>query len=111
MKGNTKEVDAVMAQVMKEDADKRLADVAKESAFWCNDGRTVKNMRDLQEALEQMSDEVYAFHANAEKNDFSIWARDVLMDERLYLDLSRSADRSEAAKRVAARVTVLSSRR
>ena len=110
MKGNIKGVDAVITKVLKEDADKRLADVPGESAFWCNDGRIIRSMRELRETLGQMSDELYAYHVNAEKNDFSTWAKDVLMDERLAWDLSRAADRSEAARRVAARVTYLASK-
>jgi len=111
MKGsNLKEGNAVMTKILKQDADKRLADVPGEYAFWCNDGRIVKSMRELKETLEQMSDEGYAYHANAEKNDFSAWAKDVLIDQRLALDLSKSTDHSEAAKCVAARVTYLASK-
>jgi hypothetical protein len=107
---NLKGGNAVMTKILKQDADKRLADVPGEYAFWCNDGRIVKSIRELQETLEQMSDAVYAYHANAEKNDFSAWVKDVIIDQRLALDLAKSADRSEAAKRVAARVTYLASK-
>jgi len=111
MKGsNLKGGDAVMTKILKQDADKRLADVPGEFAFWCNDGRIVKSMRELKETLEQMSDAVYAYHANAEKNDFSAWVKDVLIDDKLAWDLSKSADRSQAVKRVAARVAYLASK-
>ena len=111
MKGsNLKEGNAATTKILKQDADKRLADVPGEYAFWCNDGRIVKSMRELKETLEQMSDAVYAYHANAEKNDFSAWTKDVLIEERLPWDLSKSMNRSQAAKRVAARVTYLASK-
>jgi hypothetical protein len=111
MKGsNLKRGNAAMTTTLKQDADKRLADVPAEYAFWCNDGRIIKSMRELKEALEQMGDETYVYHVNAEKNDFSTWAKDVLIDERLAWDLSKSTDRSEAARRVAARVTFLASK-
>lgn len=99
-----------MTKILKQDAEKRLADVPAEYAFWCNDGRIVKSMRELKEALEQMGDELYVYHANAEKNDFSVWAKDVLIDEKLARDLSRSANRLEAARCVAARVAFLASK-
>ena len=99
-----------MTVILKPEADKRLADVPVEYAFWCNDGRIIKSMRELKEALEQMGDAIYVYHANAEKNDFSTWVKDVLVDEKLAWDLSKSTDRSEAAKRVAARVTFLASK-
>ena len=111
MKGsNLKEGNAATTKILKQDADKRLADVPGEYAFWCNDGRIVKSMRELKETLEQMSDAVYAYHANAEKNDFSAWVKDVLIDDKLAWDLSKSADRSQAVKRVAARVAYLASK-
>ena len=99
-----------MTKLLKQDAQKRLADVPGEYAFWCNDGRIVKSMRELKEALEQMGDDNYVYHVNTEKNDFSIWTKDVLIDEKLAWDLSKSTDRSEAARCVAARVTFLVSK-
>ena len=99
-----------MTKMLKQDAEKRLADVPGEYVFWCNDGRIVKSMRELKEALDQMDDAIYVYHANAEKNDFSTWVKDVLIDEKLAQDLSRSADQMEAARCVAARVTFLASK-
>ena len=77
-----------MTVILKPEADKRLADVPAEYAFWCNDGCIIKSMRELKEALEQISDATYIYHANAEKNDFSTWVKDVLLDEKLAWDLS-----------------------
>jgi hypothetical protein len=110
MKGNLKGGNAAMTKILKQDAEKRLADVPGEYAFWCNDGRIVKSMRELKEALEQMGDAIYVYHVNAEKNDFSTWVKDVLVDEKLARDLSKSADRIEAARCVAARVAFLASK-
>jgi hypothetical protein len=36
-----------------------------------------------------MTDEIYAFHANAEKNDFTNWVRDIIKDKRLRRNLKR----------------------
>ena len=99
-----------MTKILKQDAEKRLADVPEGYAFWCNDGRIIKSMRDLKEALGQMDDAIYVYHANAEKNDFSTWVKDVLADEKLAKDLSKSMNRSEAARCVAAHVTVLANK-
>ena len=99
-----------MTKILKQDAEKRLADVPGEYVFWCNDGRIIKSMRELKEALEQMGDESYVYHVNAEKNDFSTWVKDVLVDEKLARDLSKSVDRAEASRCVAARVTFLASK-
>jgi hypothetical protein len=104
---NQKRGNVAMTNTLKRDADKCLADVPVAYVFWCNDGRIIKNMRELKEALEQMDDAVYVYHVNSEKNDFSTWVKDVLSDEKLAWDLSKSMDRLEAARRVAARVTLL----
>jgi hypothetical protein len=96
-----------MTKTLKQETDKHIVDVPAEYAFWCNDGRIIKNMRELKEALEQMDDAIYVYHANAEKNDFSTWVKDVLADEKLAWALSKSMDRPEAARRVAVRVTFL----
>jgi hypothetical protein len=67
-------------------------------------------MKELCEGLESMSDETFVFHVNADKNDFSNWVRDVITDEKLARDLSKTRNRSQAVQRVVARVRSLSAR-
>jgi hypothetical protein len=97
-----------MAKIQKEDARKYMADVPEEYVFRCQDSRGFKNLRELRDGLANMTEEVYAYHANAEKNDFSRWVRDVIKDEKLAADLQSSTSRSEAMKRVGTRVANLS---
>jgi hypothetical protein len=97
-----------MAKTQEEDAHKYLADAPQEYVFRCHDSRVFKNLRELRDGLANMTEEVYAYHANAEKNDFSRWVRDVIKDEKLALDLQSSTSRSEAMKRVGTRVANLS---
>lgn len=99
-----------MAISLHEQAKKSLATVPEEYVFWCHDGRILRNMKDLAEALEIMSDETFSHHVNAEKNDFANWVRDIIKDEKLARDLSRSNDRAVAAKAVSARETSLTAR-
>ena len=94
-------------KVAKQDAEKFLADVPDDRAFWCCDGRVFKNMMELAEGLEAMSDETFQYHSNDEKHDFSNWLNDVIEDEKLGRDLARPLTRREAAKRVNDRVTLL----
>ncbi len=94
-------------KVTKQDAEKLLADVPEERAFWCSDGRVFRNMRDLSDGLANMSDETFNYHLNDEKHDFSNWLQDVVEDEKLAKDLSNTITRREAAKRVNDRVTLL----
>lgn len=57
-----------------------------------------------------ISDETFVFHANAEKNDFGNWVKDIIKDEKLAKDLTKAQSRIQAAKSVAARVSFLSAK-
>ena len=97
-----------MAKIQKEDARKYLEDVPEEYVFRCHDSCIFKNMRELRDGLTNMSEETYVYHANAEKNDFSNWVRDVIKDERLAVDLMSAKSRAEAVNRVGTRIAILS---
>jgi hypothetical protein len=96
-----------MARVQKDEARKYLADVPVEHVFRCHDSRILKNMRELRDGLASMTEETYAYHANAKKNDFSQWVRDIIKDEKLATDLQHSVAKNEAARRVGNRITTL----
>jgi len=99
-----------MAKFQKLDAGKLLANVPDEYAFCCRDGGIFRNMRELRNGLEVISDETFVFHANAEKNDFGNWMKDIIQDEKLARDLIKAQSRLQAAKSVAARVSFLSAK-
>jgi hypothetical protein len=92
---------------LKYDAQKFLAIVPEEYVFRCHDGRVLKNMQELEEALATMADETFAYHSNSEKKDFSNWVRDIIGDEKLAKDLENALDRNQAARIVASRVDIL----
>ncbi len=60
-----------------------VADVEPEKAFWLNDGRMLKNLKELAQALETMDGALWSFHANGEKNDFANWVEDVFGQKQL----------------------------
>jgi hypothetical protein len=96
-----------MIRITKSVAEKRLGDVDHDKQFWCHDGHYLKNLRELESALEQMTEETFRYHANEAKSDFSNWVRDIIGDEKLSRDLKKSATRAQAAKSVAARIVSL----
>ena len=51
-----------------------------EQQFWTNDGRILKDLIELREALSQMEKHVFDHHVNGEKNDFADWVEFVLQD-------------------------------
>jgi len=96
-----------MVGITKSIAEKRLGDVSQEKQFWCHDGRYLKNLQELEAALEQMEEETFRYHVNETKSDFSNWVRDVIGDEKLSRDLQKSTTRTQTAKKVSERIALL----
>jgi hypothetical protein len=99
-----------MATVTKAAAKERLNDVPDEKRFWCHDGRYLKNLEELEAALEQMTNDTFTYHSNESKTDFSNWVSDVIGDEKLARDLLKSSTQEQAAKNVASRIKWLKTR-
>ncbi len=96
-----------MERVSKTNAKKWLANVPAAYTFKSRDGRELKNLRELSEALQQMSDETFCFHSVAGRSDFSIWVDDIIGDARLAAQLAATGTRQQAASVTAARMAVL----
>ncbi|NIM45415.1 MAG: hypothetical protein GTO54_07300 [Nitrososphaeria archaeon] len=99
-----------MARILRHDAGRLLGNVPEEYVFRCCDGHILKNMKELKDALGSMTDEAFAYHSGEERNDFSNWVRDIIMDEKLARDLAKSPSRAQAAKSAARRIAFLSSK-
>jgi len=97
-----------MPKVIKtQDVMSMLSNMPEEKVFWCNDGRIFRNMRDMGDGLSSMTEETYGYHAHADKNDFANWVRDVIRDGDLAKNISKATNRTQAAKVVADRVSLL----
>lgn len=57
--------------------------VPRDKLFLTIDGRHIYNLVHLVGVLEQMDDHTFRYHANAEKNDFSNWIKDVMGNAQL----------------------------
>jgi hypothetical protein len=101
---------AKIVKISKEEANRRLGDVPDEKHFWCQDGKVVKNLKELEEALNGMGDETFHYHASGGRNDFSNWIGDVVGDNKLANDLSKAKSRIQASKAVAQRISFLKSK-
>ena len=98
-----------MTRMLRPNAEKLLAPVPEGHAFWCCDGRVLRDMTELGKAFDTMTDEAFAYHSKGEKKDFSNWVRNIIGDEELGRDLESSPNRTQAAETVAERVALLSS--
>ena len=68
--------------------------VSPEYYFFLADGRPLKNLLELADALEEMTDEIFQHHVNEHKNDFAKWASEVFNDEELALKLGHAKSRA-----------------
>lgn len=100
-----------MVRISKVIAEKRLGDVEDDKQFWCQDGHYLKNLQELETALEQMTEDTFRFHSNETKSDFSNWVNDVIGDDKLSRDLRKSVTKTQAVKSVAERIALLNMRR
>lgn len=80
----------------------RLAQAPADKCFWVRDGRILANLKDLETALQEMTEETFRYHVNKEKNDFSKWVEEVLQDRTLARELKRVRTRRGALKKVRA---------
>ncbi len=68
---------------------KRFSEAPEDKRFVLNDGRILKDLKELADALEHMSDDVFRHHVNESKNDFGNWTKDVLLEKELAEDLQK----------------------
>jgi hypothetical protein len=81
-----------MPEEQKQDL-KELCDAAPENYFRVANGTIVKNIKELDNAIENMSDETFKCHVSDVRNDFSIWIRETIGDEKLANELLQTKDR------------------
>jgi hypothetical protein len=98
---------ATVPPLSKDQIEKFLAKAPEEHVFWSTDGRILRDMKDLKDALTAMSEQTFVYHSNDVKKDFSKWTRDILGDEKLAKDLEAAANREEAARIAAERLAYL----
>ncbi|MBI2137318.1 hypothetical protein HYU12_02245 [Candidatus Woesearchaeota archaeon] len=67
-----------------------------ELSLWLNDGRIIKSISELRQALKTITNKTYAQHQ--EKNDISDWVRDIIGNAQLATELATAKNRKEALK-------------
>lgn len=74
--------------------------IKSEEYFRLSNGRIIKNMYELLNALESMNDDTFNFHVNENKNDFGNWIRDIFKDEKLSKSIFESKTREDIMKAI-----------
>jgi hypothetical protein len=63
--------------------EKTLIRSPESQRFWVSNGSVLSDLNDLKKALEEMDDDTFYHHVNQDKNDFSLWVREVLKESKL----------------------------
>jgi len=75
-----------------------LGEAPQEAEFYLSDGRRLRSVYELVDALESMSDDMFREHVNDGKNDFSNWVGDVFKAPDIAKEMQRIQDRIETQK-------------
>ena len=70
-----------------------LGEAPQEHHFYLRDGKRLKSLRELAEALENMSDDVFKHHVNEVKNDFSKWIEEIFGEKELAKEMKKAKSR------------------
>lgn len=62
----------------------------QDKVFFLIDGRTLRDIKELADSLDEMADHVYYHHVTEERNDFAQWIHDVFKDAELAEKLRES---------------------
>ena len=74
-----------------------------EKKFWCQDGRELKNLDELANALLSMHEATYRHHVYSGHNDFANWTEHVFGEKELAKKMRESKTKQEMAKVVRGR--------
>lgn len=76
---------------------KSLVYASNDNSFWVNDGQVLNSLVALQEALNNMQNEVFAYHVQKDRNDFADWVNFVLCDGKCSSDLRKTKTKDDAS--------------
>ena len=75
---------------------KTLVYAEDQQSFWVTNGQVLNSLVALRDALTEMEDGVYAYHAGQAHNDFANWVAEVLADNACAADLQKAKNPKSA---------------
>jgi hypothetical protein len=96
-----------MNSVTKQDAQKFLSNVPSDKIYWCRDGRSISNLKELEGALATMDRDTYYFQSSPVRKTLSAWVQEAIGDQKLADELQKAQDRGEAFSAVQNRLSYL----
>lgn len=91
----------------KEKAAAILSHVSTHSSFQLHQGRELRSLRDLYDALGSMSPDIFQHHVSPIKNDFANWIQDILGDDRLAKKIMPVKDKEKVRSLIEERIQEL----
>ncbi|MEK6808158.1 MAG: DUF5752 family protein [Nanoarchaeota archaeon] len=73
-----------------------ISDTKPEFYFRLNNGAVVKSIPELADALSKIPEDIFNYHSNDNRNDFSSWIRDVFGEKELAEELSKVSCKTDA---------------
>lgn len=89
---------AAAKKTVKKATGKKLIVAKGPQCFWVNEGPILKNLLELEAALEAMSEEMFAHHVGGGRNDFADWVEYTLKDVDTAIALRKSKKPAAARK-------------
>jgi len=93
--------------ISKEKAKSILGDVPSDKYFWLCNGKILKNLKELEKELGRMDFDIFHYHVNPYKNDFSRWINDVIQDRLLANEVRNLKTRRSIARHIKKRIYYL----
>ncbi|MFH1915682.1 MAG: hypothetical protein ABIJ21_00305 [Nanoarchaeota archaeon] len=84
-----------------------LADVPEENKFHLQNGKVLRNMKELSQEFSEMDDDTFSHHVNDERNDFYNWVKGTIGDNVLANGILPLKDKETMQKKVVTRVNAL----
>ena len=102
--GQVNEGFGIASKASIERAKQFLAEVGEEHSFVLADGKRLRSLYELRDALAYVEDHVFYHHVNEHKNDFSAWIYGVQKDKVLAELLGPEKDKSRIIQILADRI-------
>ena len=79
---------------------KILGDAPVEKQFILSDGKKLKSVYDLVDALEKMNEDMFRFHVNEMKHDFGNWIGDVFEERNFAAHVKKIKDKIKLQREI-----------
>ena len=76
--------------ISKKNEPKKLVCATGANCFWVHNGPILKDLVELEKALDKMTDKVFAHHVSGKRNDFADWVETILKDAEAAAALRKS---------------------